>query len=106
MDWRGIYEGGKVMERAEISEHQVRVFQFVRESRRWVTSAEIATGACVAPRTARFHAARLVSVGIFDQAEVFPGHRYRLSSQAEKRNKAYLLRLCQAEEIFSEVAMA
>jgi DNA-binding IclR family transcriptional regulator len=89
------------MERAEISTHQLRVFQFVREAARWVTSDEIATHAKVAPRTARAHAKLLVGLGIFDQAEVFPGHRYRLAPQAGKRNKAYLLRLQQAEEVFS-----
>ena len=89
------------MERAEISIHQLRIFQFVRDAQRWVTSEEIAHGAQVAPRTARAHARHLVSLGIFDQAEVFPGHRYRLSSQAEKRNKGYILRLEQAAEVFN-----
>jgi hypothetical protein len=79
------------MERAEISAHQLRVFQFVSQTQRWVTSEEIATHAKVAPRTARAHAKLLV----------FPGHRYRLAPQAGKRNKAYLLRLQQAEEVFS-----
>ena len=88
------------MERAEISQHQVRVYQFVRDTLHWVTSAEIACGAQVAPRTARAHVQHLVALGIFDQAEVFPAHRYHLSSQADKRNKGYLLRLKQAEEVF------
>ena len=88
------------MERAEISQHQLRVFQFVRDRQCWVTSEAIAHGAQVAPRTARAHAHQLVTLGIFDQAEVFPAHRYRLSPHADKRNKAYLLRLQQAEEIF------
>ena len=90
------------MERSEISSHQVRVFRFVREAKRWVSSKEIIAGAQVAPRTAREHARHLVSLGIFDQAEVFPGHRYRLSSQADKRNKGYLLRLSEAEAVFNE----
>jgi DNA-binding IclR family transcriptional regulator len=90
------------MERAEISLHQLRVFQYVAHASGWVTSAEIARGAPVAPRTARAHAHHLVSLGIFDQAEVFPAHRYRLSPQAEKRNKGYLLRLQQATEVFGQ----
>lgn len=88
------------MERAEISEHEVRIFQFVRTAQRWVTNKEIASGAHVSRRTASGHTLHLVKLGIFDQAEVFPGHRFRLSIQAEKRNKAYLLRLLQAEEVF------
>lgn len=90
------------MEHAEISVHQLRIFTFVQAANRWVTNAEIATGAHVAPRTARAYTKRLVDLGIFDQAEVFPAHRYRYSSQAGKRNKAYLTRLQQAQEVFAD----
>ena len=89
------------MEHAEISAHMVRVFDFVQTSKRWVSNTEIAAGAKVAPRTARAHTAYFVKMGIFDQAEVFPAHRYRLSPQAMNRHKAYLLRLQQAQEILA-----
>lgn len=92
------------MESNEISLHQLKVFEFVRDSGRWVTSAEIQDGAGVAARTARLHALNLVKLGLFDQAEVFPGRRYRLSEFAEQRNKGYMLRLAQAREVFGEVA--
>jgi hypothetical protein len=88
------------MEHNEVSIHRVRVFRFVRSTGRWVTAKEIAAASAVAERTARHHAFELVKLGLFDQAEVFPGHRYRLSAQAEKRNKAYLLRMSAAEEVF------
>jgi len=81
------------MEANEISEHLYRVFAFVRDSKTWVTSKEIAVGAKVAPRTARAHALRLVNTGLFDLAETFPSHRYRLSPKAGKRNKTFLQRL-------------
>jgi hypothetical protein len=32
------------------------------------------------------------------KAEVFPGHRYRLSEFAEQRNRGYMLRLEQARD--------
>lgn len=92
------------MESNEISLHQLKVFEFVRDSRRWVTAAEIQEGAGVAARTARHHALNLVKLGLFDQAEVFPCHRYRLSQFAEQRNKGYMLRLAQARDVFGEVA--
>lgn len=88
------------MEHSEISLHQLRIFHFVHTANRWVTNHEIAQGAKVAPRTAREHSKRFVEGGIFDQAEVFPGHRYRFSDKAEKRNKAYMLRLQQAQAVF------
>lgn len=88
------------MEKGEISIHQIKVVEFVRENGGWVTSKEIAAGAGVAERTARHHALALVNLGIFDQAEVFPAHRYRISEKAEKRNKAYWLRLESARSVF------
>ena len=93
------------MEHAEISLHQVRIFAFVHEAGRWVTNAEIAQGAQVAPRTARAYTKRLVELGILDQAEVFPAHRYRYAPQAGNRNKAYLTRLQQAQEVFADASL-
>lgn len=88
------------METNEISEHLFRVYVFVRDAGRWVSSHEIAEHATVAKRTARGHALRLVKAGIFDQAEVFPGHRYRLAVKAIKRNLGFVQRLEQAGEVF------
>ena len=89
-------------EKAEISVHLVRVYRYLADAdEAWSTAAEIALGAKVRPRTARAHAWRLVALGLCDQAEVFPAHRYRLSKMAGKRNKAFLLRLNAAEAIFT-----
>jgi len=90
------------MERSEISVHQVRVFRYVKEAAGWVTAKEIAQGAEVAPRTARAHALWFVGSGIFEEAKVSPGHRYRFSRTA-RRNKAYLLRLNAAAAILEGV---
>jgi hypothetical protein len=88
------------MEGNEISLHQARIYAFLKSTSAWVTAREIAVGAHVAGRTARAHALNLVKLLILDQAEVFPGHRYRLSSMAHKRNQTYLKRLEEALEIF------
>jgi len=88
------------MESNEISAHLFHVYAFVKRSPGWVTAAQITLGAGVAPRTARAHALRLVLAGVFDQAEVFPGHRYRMAATAAKRNKGYVQRLEQAREVF------
>ena len=89
-----------MIEKNEISEHEIRVFLFVAKSSQWVSSKDISNGAKVAPRTARSHALKLVKLGLFDVAEVFPSHRYRLSEKAEKRNASYFIRLQKAAEIF------
>lgn len=88
------------MEPNEISIHEAKVFKFMRDSgSAWRTNSEIATGGGVSPRTARHHSRRLVGLGLLDQAEVFPAHKFRLSVKADKRNKAYLSRLVAALEI-------
>ena len=88
------------MESTQISMHQVRVFRFVRDHGKWVSSTDIAEGAEVSPRAARHLARTLAGLGIFDQIEVHPGHRYRFSNQADTANEAYMLRLRSAEEAF------
>lgn len=89
------------MERNEISIHEARAYLAFRTAEGWMTSKDLAARAGIAPRTARLHALRFVQLGIVDQAEVFPGHRYRLSPNARNRNLAYLQRLEQACDIFA-----
>jgi hypothetical protein len=89
-----------MVETNEVSEHLFRVFYFVKTLGGWASAADIAKGASVAPRTARAHALRLVRAGVFEQAEVFPSHRYKLAEKAEKRNKGFYQRLEQAGEVF------
>jgi hypothetical protein len=103
--WRQLVRFGPInrsvpMETSEISLHQVKVYEFALSSRGWVTAKEIAAGAGVAQRTARAHALKFVQLGVFDQAELFPAHRYQLSSLAAKRNKTFIQRLEAAREMF------
>lgn len=88
------------MEGNEISEHQARIYAFLKSAQGWVTAKDIEKGANVGGRTARLHALNLVRLLIVDQAEVFPGHRYRLSSMAAKRNQTYVKRLEEALDVF------
>jgi DNA-binding IclR family transcriptional regulator len=86
------------MEKNEISSHEVLVYRELAKGE-WITSKAIAEAAGVAPRTARAHALKLVRLGIVDQAEVFPAHRYRLSTHAAKRNRGYADRITRAAEV-------
>ena len=88
------------MEQAEISEHQWKIYACLAKTQRWMTNRELATATGVSLRRVSFHTQNLVKLGILDQAEVYPGHRFRLSTKADKRNTAYLQRLQQAGEIF------
>ncbi len=92
------------MERSEVSIHEIRVFNVFRANPgRWMSNHDVAAKTeGIAHRTVRAHTGKLVKAGILDQAEVFPGHRYRLSEMAAKRNPAYTRRLEQAASVFGE----
>lgn len=90
------------MEQAEISIHQVKVYHYLVTHEGWITNRDLAKHTGVSLRNVSLHTQRFVALGICDQAEVYPGHRYRLSTKADKRNAAYLLRLKQAEDIFRD----
>lgn len=91
------------MESNEISLHEARVYSVLKSAKeQWMTAKDAAQKARVAPRTARAHVSKLTKLGLLDVAEVFPGHRYRLSDKASKRNQAYLQRLDNAIEVFGE----
>jgi hypothetical protein len=92
---------GATMERNEISTHEVRVYLALKSMPdKWLTNLEISNlSNGVSPRTVRAHTLRLVKLGILDQAEVFPAHRYKFSAKGDKRNRAYTIRLDQAAEI-------
>ncbi len=87
-------------EKNEVSLHEVKAYLALKASGSWMTSKEIAAATGIAERTARAHALKLVNLGIFDQAEVFPAHRYRLAQTASQRNRGYVQRLEQACEVF------
>ena len=91
----------RVMERNEVSVHEAKIYCAFLTDPNWKTSREIAKAASVAERTARQHCLRLVHLGIVDQAEVFPAHRYRISEKAKKRNISYVQRLEQACAVFN-----
>lgn len=86
-------------EKNEISVHESRVFIALLKNGGWMSSNDVASMANVASRTARQHLLKLTRLGLLDQAEVFPGHRYRLSRLAKQRNHSYYGRLVQACEI-------
>lgn len=91
------------MERNEVSLHEVKVVRALRANEaEWLTSAAVAERASVASRTARSHLLRLVTLGLVDQMELFPAHRYRWSSKALQRNKAYLQRIDAASKVLLE----
>ena len=54
----------------------------------------------VAHRTVRAHLRKLVSLGVLDVAEVYPGHRYRLAEKASKRNAGNVQRLQSVASVF------
>lgn len=91
-----------MVERNEISRHEVEVFRVLLLHRTaWKTNRELAADCDrVAYRTVRATTHKLVKLGLLDQAEVFPAHKFKLAEKAEKRNRGYFDRLKQAGEVF------
>jgi hypothetical protein len=94
-----------MVERNEISRQEVEVFRVLSaHASQWMTNADIAAECDrVAARTVRAVTQKLVHLGILDLAEVFPGHRFRLSEKAAKRNRGYADRLRRVAEVFGIV---
>jgi len=89
------------MERNEISLHEVKVYRVLKGSpEKWFTNAEIAEAGGLKKRTARTHTLRFANLGIIEQAEVFPSHKFKFSAKAGKRNGGFLKRLELADELF------
>lgn len=92
-----------MVETSEISIHELRIFRTLETAGgKWLSSKAVAEQSRVSPRTARGHLLKFVQLNIAEQAEVFPGHRYRLATLASKRNPGYMLRLERAAEVFGE----
>lgn len=87
------------MESSEVSLHEVRVYLTFVQNDGWMSARDVESMTDgVAYRTVRAHCAKLAKLGVLDQADVFPGHRYRLAKKA--RNSSYMQRLRQAVEVF------
>ena len=87
------------MEKNEISLHQLTIWLAAQDGK-WFTNKEMAERSSIKLRTVHHHCLNLVKLGLFDQAEVFPSHRYRVSEFATKRNVSYVTRLDKAKEVF------
>ena len=86
-----------MQESTEISRHQLLIVRALAGGE-WQTNQQIAESTGVARRTVRLHTLRLVSQGIAEVAQVFPGHRYRLVQKASRQNHPYWDRLVRAGE--------
>lgn len=91
------------METSEISLFEIQVYQFLKQNKdTWVSNSDIMKHTHLVPRTVRQKTRKLVDLGLVDEAEVFPGHLFRMSGMAGKRNLAYLKRLEQTIAIMGE----
>ena len=89
------------MEKNEVSLHMLKVYLYAESRKDWFTAKDCAKTCSLSDRTGRAHCKRLTDLGVFDLAEVFPAHRYKLSDLADKRNKAMVLRLEHARTVFA-----
>jgi len=90
------------VETNEISLHQFKIYDALKKSQEWLSMKDIVKQTGAARGTVGQHLRRFIKLGLVDQAEVWPGHRFRLSPHAEKRNKSLMERLEQSGKIFSQ----
>jgi hypothetical protein len=93
---------GRYMEGNEISIQEAQTFNAFQKCTAWITSKDLIKQLSdgPAPRSVRHYLAKFVKLGLADVMELWPGHRYRLSDKADKRNTAYFQRLTQAIDAF------
>jgi DNA-binding IclR family transcriptional regulator len=84
----------------QVSAHEVRIYDaLIANKDQWLMGREIAQKSGVVPRTTRAHLVRFVELGIVEQAEVYPGPRYRWSERACRRNAEYISRIEAAKAV-------
>lgn len=79
-------------ESAEISIIEAVAFSYI-STKEWLTSKELAKKAGLNRRTTQKYCRKWTDLGLCDLLEVWPGHMFRLSPRADKRNIAYLKRM-------------
>lgn len=86
------------LERAEVSEYEVRIYQLFSGTSGWLTNKEVSQRLSMNGNTVKLHTRRFTSLGLLEKVAVFPEYKYRLSVEAEK--KPYFKKLKQASEVF------
>jgi predicted DNA-binding transcriptional regulator len=81
----------------QISIYQALVLRAL-DTNRWLTAAEVARSAQMAPRTARAHLHKFLQLGLVDVVRLHPGYRYRL--RADAADRPYAVRLRAALSVF------
>lgn len=84
---------GLQMSNKQISEHEIRTYEAVRQHGGWQTAREIAAVADVADRTARHHARLLTDFGVFEETKVFGGYRYRIRTEIPAAGQQHVAEL-------------
>ena len=85
-----------------ISETLLRIWLYLleREGKGWVTVTDIVDALNLPRTTTNYILRRLTQQRIVEAVEYRPAHHYRVSPDAKKNNKEYIMRLEQAKEIF------
>lgn len=88
---------------ATISDHQIRVYEFARSVQgKWFTIQEAAIATNVRANTAKTHASRFETLGIFERLRLSPSHVFRLAEDAATRCPHMVSRLEEAVPVVME----
>lgn len=91
------------METNEISYHEVLIWRAIQaKGERWFTNADISKMTpTISSRTVRIKTKKFAELGLLQQADVFPAHRFKLKPKAD-RSVPYIRRLEDATDAFKD----
>jgi hypothetical protein len=98
------HQAAKERHMGQISIHETKIFSYLNDHQeRWLSNRELCSSVSgVAFRTVCATTNRFVKAGLLEEAQVFPGKRFRWSKAASRKSKNdYLLRLQDAAAIFT-----
>lgn len=70
----------------QISEHLLKVWELLNDSRKWLTSKEIAEITGISDRTSRHHVKLLSDAKLIEANHAFGGYLYRMNGNIKGRD--------------------
>lgn len=86
--------------RLELSQHECRLFSYLKSCKRWQTARQIADATGIGQRTAQGHTKRLSDCGLLERMETHPAPMFRFTAESAQADPAYVARIANACEAF------
>lgn len=88
----------------QISAQMIRVYDYVKASKRWVTAKEITADTKINTRTVHGHLKKFCDFTVFEVFATYPANRYRIAAEPDFRGEAMIRRINETRAVLNEVA--